>query len=102
MEHADQILAIECLNALFWNYTRADIGLLREQHADFAHVWDYYIEDKSGQEAFNALWDCWMTKFNVATKNGLIRYALEKYEDEKRQALESAYAIHKLTRSGRL
>lgn len=102
MEHANELLAIECVNALFWNYTRDDINTLKSEYKDFAYVWTHYVEDKSGQEAFDALWDCWMTKFNVATKNGIIHFSLAKYAEEKREALESAYAIHKLTKSGRL
>ena len=95
MKHAHELLAIECLNALFWNYTREDIQLLKEQHRDFAHVWEHYIAHLSGQESFNALWECWMLKFNVETKNGLIGYALDQYGAEKREALESAYQMRK-------
>lgn len=102
MEHANELLAIECVNALFWNYTSDDITRLKSEHKDFAHVWIYYIEGQSGEDAFNTLWNCWMTKFNVATKNGIVAYALNKYAPEKREALESAYAMHKLMTSGRL
>ncbi len=102
MEHANELLAIECVNALFWDYTRDDINTLKSSYPDFAHVWTHYIEDKSGEDAFNELWKCWMIKFNVATKNGIVAYALEKYAEEKREALESAYAMHKLMQSGRL
>lgn len=98
MEYADQILAIECVNALFWNYTREDIDHLKEQHRDFAHVWDSYIDHLSDQDAFNMLWECWMLKFNVETKNGLIGYALNTYSQEMRQALQSAYAMRKLAK----
>lgn len=42
------------------------------------------------------LWECWMIKFNVETKNGIVAYALEKYSEEKREALESAFAMSKL------
>lgn len=93
MKHAFELLAIECVNALFWNYTREDIRILKEQHPDFAYVWDRYIAHLSGQESFNALWEYWMTKFSVTTKNGLIDYALERYGEEKREALESAYQM---------
>lgn len=30
MQHAYELLAIECINALFWNYTREDIQSLKE------------------------------------------------------------------------
>ncbi|MGM9508831.1 hypothetical protein ACS5NO_13935 [Larkinella sp. GY13] len=96
MEHANELLAIECVNALFWNYTGDDIRELKTRHRDFAHVWTHYIEDLSGQESFNMLWECWMIKFNVETKNGIVAYALEKYSEEKREALESAFAMSKL------
>ena len=91
MEHAYELLAIECINrsvgpCLFWNYTREDIQSLKEQHRDFAYVWEHYIAHLSGQDAFNALWECWMTKF-VATKNGIVDYALKRYGTEKQQAL---------------
>ena len=96
MEHANELLAIECVNALFWNYTRDDINTLKERHRDFAHVWEHYIAHLSGQESFNMLWECWMIKFNLATKNGIVDYALSKYEDEKREALESAYTMRQV------
>ncbi len=96
MEYAHQMLAIECINALFWNYTRHDIEQLKERHRDFAYVWDTYVADKSGQEAFNMLWECWMVKFTIDTKNGLIGYALDKYGAEKRESLESAYLTRNL------
>ena len=102
MEHANELLAIDCVNALFWNYTSDDINLLKERHHDFAHIWEHYIAHLSGQESFNRLWECWIVKFNVATKNGIVDYALSKYETEKREALESAYTLHKLMKSGRL
>lgn len=102
MQHGFELLAIECVNALFWNYTREDIQLLKEQHRDFTYVWEHYIAHLSGQDAFNALWECWMTKFNVATKNGIVDYALKRYGTEKQQALESAYMMHKMMQSGRL
>lgn len=93
MEYAHQMLAIECVNALFWNYTRNDIQHLKTHHRDFAHVWDTYIDHLSGQDAFNMLWECWMVKFNLETKNGLISYALEKYGAEKQETLETAYQM---------
>ncbi|WP_157627064.1 hypothetical protein [Spirosoma luteum] len=96
MEHAPELLAIDCVNALFWNYTREDIQQLRERHRGFAHVWEHYIDHLSGQESFNALWECWMIKFNVTTKNGIVAYALDKYAEEKREALESAYAMRRV------
>ena len=55
MEHANELLAIECVNALFWNYTGDDIRELKTRHRDFAHVWTHYSEDLSGQESFNML-----------------------------------------------
>lgn len=94
MKHAFELLSIECLTALFWNYTREDIRVLKEQYSDFAYIWDTYIDHLSGQESFNALWECWMTKFNVATKHGLIEYALDRYGEEKRESLESAYRMN--------
>ncbi|KAA9341168.1 hypothetical protein [Larkinella humicola] len=85
-----ELLAIECVNALFWNYTNTDIHVLRVQYKDFDYIWDTYISDLSGQDSFNMLWECWMTKMNVETKAGIIEYALEKYGDEKRGALVGA------------
>jgi hypothetical protein len=96
MEHAHEMLAVECLNALFWNYTRDDIDALKAQSRDFAYIWETYLTDLSGQDSFNALWECWMLKFTIETKNGLIDYALAKYGEEKRAALESAYLMRKL------
>jgi hypothetical protein len=103
MEHADEMLAIECINrnvgpALFWNYTREDVNALKAQHRDFAYVWETYLADLGEQEAFNGLWECWMLKFNVETKNGLIDYALIKYGEEKRAAMESAYQMRRLAK----
>ena len=102
MKYANELLAIDCVNALFWNYTSDDINALKADHRDFAYVWEEYIEDKSGEDAFNSLWECWITKFNVATKNGIVAYALGKYESEKREALESAYTMHRLMKRGEL
>lgn len=90
MKHAYELLAIECINALFWDYTRDDIQTLRGQYKDFDYVWDIYINNKGDEEAFDILWECWMTKLNVATKHGLIEYALDKYGEEKMRALDSA------------
>lgn len=101
-EHAYELLAIECINSLFWNYTREDIQALKNKHRDFAYVWENYIANLSGKDAFDMLWECWMTKFDVATKTCIIGYALKKYSSEKQQALESAYEMHKLMQSGRL
>jgi hypothetical protein len=103
MEHAHEMLTIECVNrnvgpALFWNSTREDIKALKAQHRDFAYVWEMYLAALSGQEVFNSLWECWMLKFTIETKNGLIDYALAKYGQEKRAALESAYQMRKLAK----
>ena len=42
------------------------------------------------------LWECWMIKFSIETKNALIGYALNKYGPEKRESLESAYLTRNL------
>lgn len=96
MKHAYELLAIESVNALFWNYTSDDIRTLKSQFSDFAYVWDHYIDDKSGEEAFNTLWACWMTKLNVKTKLGIIDYALIKYGEEKKDDLDNAYNMRGL------
>jgi len=101
MEYADELLAIECVTMLFWNYTDEDIRTLKSESRDFAYVWDNYIADKSGEESFNALWDCWMVKFSIETKLGLIRYAVEKYGNEKRDALEHGYAMSRFMKNSR-
>lgn len=93
MEYAEELLAIECVTMLFWDYTDEDIQALKSGNRDFAYVWDNYLDDKSGQDSFNALWDCWMLKFSIETKLMLIRYAVEKYGEEKRDALEHGYSM---------
>lgn len=99
MEHTNEIITIDCVNALFWDYSSDDIQSLKVASRDFDHVWTYYIEGKGGEEAFNALWNCWMLKFNVETKNLVIAYALNKYEDEKKQAVQSADHMKRVMRS---
>lgn len=93
MKHAYELLAIESVNALFWNFTSDDIRTLKAEFKDFAHIWDYYIDNKGGEEAFNALWEFWMTKFNVETKLGIIEYALVIYGEEKKEDLDNAYRM---------
>ncbi|XAZ82011.1 hypothetical protein A6C57_27835 (plasmid) [Fibrella sp. ES10-3-2-2] len=90
MEYDQELIAIDCLNALFWNYSRDDINALKSGSSAFAYVWDTYIADKQGEKSFNELWHCWMVKFNLTTKTLLLDHALARYRAEKQEALQSA------------
>ena len=93
-----ELPAVDCLNALFWNYTRTDIQRLQSRSSDFSYVWDTYLADKSGEDAFNEFWRCWMVKFSLDTKAIILDYALATYGREKREALQSARTLSRFLR----
>lgn len=65
-------------------------------------MWNTYVEpNKGGEEAFNALWTCWMAKFSIETKQLIVAYALEKYGGKKNRAYEFQAKLRKRARDNR-
>lgn len=84
----EQLVAIECVVLLFWNYTSDDITLLRNESHEFDHVWRSYIADSAN--SYQDLWRCWQTKFSYRTKELIIDYAIRRFGEEKRQNIAFA------------
>lgn len=94
----NELIAIESVVLLFWDYTDEDIRALR-LNDNFNSVWVRHIDNKGGQEAYQVLWECWMTKFNPVTKQVIIDYAVSRFGEEKREGLEFERKFRQMTRT---
>lgn len=92
-----ELIAIDCVAQLFWDYTDEDIQTLKLD-SYFRRVWDSYVEGKGGQEAYQALWECWMDKFSPEAKQIVIDYAVSRFGQEKREGLEGAARLRAMFR----
>ena len=49
------VIVVDCITTLFWNYTRKDSDTLKASN-DFKYVWETYVEHVGGgQKSFDAL-----------------------------------------------
>jgi hypothetical protein len=86
----EAVVAINCVDTLFYNYTDEDLAELRNRSRDFAHVWDTYVTKAAIKSHNNRtdllLWTLWHGKFGSA-KAHIADYALEKYGDQQRRSV---------------
>lgn len=78
MNLSEHLIAVNSLATLFYNYTSADIKLLRARSSDFDYVWGEYAVGHKGS-MFSLFWDLFHGKFNPETKEMLLAYAIEQH-----------------------
>jgi hypothetical protein len=97
-----QLLAIEAVVKLFWNYTSEDIDNLKGMSPDFDYMWNTYVlTDTEYETTYPLLWNLWMMKFINDTKQLVTDYALSRYADEVEQGHAQAAAFKRIMRSRR-
>lgn len=92
----EQLLSIECVSLLFWNYTSDDIAYLRRQSRDFDYVWDTYLDPVA--QTYGQLWDFWQVKFSYATKRLLIGYALSRFGPDRMKTIAFSEQLSTIAR----
>ncbi|MBO0950596.1 hypothetical protein [Fibrella forsythiae] len=76
----DQILfSIDCIAALFWDYSDDDVHYLRNSSKNIDYVWKAYID--ISDDTYKALWKAWLSKFNTDSKRIISEYAILKYNE---------------------
>ena len=98
----EQLITIDALVLLFWDYRTEDINELKKRSDDFEYVWNEYVEGRDRErwpQTYHLLWELWLTKFSNRTKRVLIKYALERFGDEKRRGLEQADMFDKMMKA---
>lgn len=96
------LIAIDCVVQIFWNYTDADIKEMRSRSDDFNYVWHHYVtgrDEEAYPTTYPLLWWLWLNKFSNDTKVMIIDYSKERYEDEKRRGYESANHLQALLKA---
>lgn len=96
----NELIAIDCVTVLFWDYTSEDIEALR-CNENFDYVWDTYVKGKDGEAAYQELWRCWMLKFSTETKQVIIDYAVSRFGQEKREGLEFEVKLKEMAKRQR-
>lgn len=95
----EDLITIDALVQLFWDYKSEDIEYLRSRSADFDYIWNEYVIERDKErwpQTNHLIWELWLTKFSNDTKVLLIEYAKQQYGEEKRQGIEQAARFKQL------
>lgn len=95
----ENLIAINCVAQLFWDYTDSDIKTLRAKSTDFDYVWGHYVvnpDEELYPNTYTLLWVLWFNKFSSDTKQLIADYAHERFGQQLRESLGFEQSIKRM------